>query len=160
MSSTTNTIVGVLQGQLSDTQKLLEDQIQATDKHVAGLQAKIDAINAAHLNEIKAVTAQLNEVKAQFEKDLSALKDTMLGNGGIDVGVALETNPRKQQCEPFDESAPAGTCTPTIEADGSIDMTACCGEIVLHSEQCSVNPCDTQRELNLLKALLKDVLGN
>lgn len=166
-TSTTNTLVGALGSELTKTQLLLETQIQKTDKHVDELNAKIDAINAAHLEEIKALTAsmaaRLDGVKQQFDNDLAEIKSTMLSTKGVSVGNGFNTDLRQPKCEPFDESGVdtglAEVCTPTIDADGrAMAMHACCGEIVLHSEQCSVNPCDTQYELKLLKDLLKDVL--
>jgi hypothetical protein len=68
------------------------------------------------LKEIESVLTQLADVKQQFATDLANIKETMLGKKGVDVGTALETNPRQPKCEPFDESAAPGTALNELKA--------------------------------------------
>ena len=45
-----------------------------------------------------------------------------------------------------------GGCAQHIEADGkNLNAVACCGDVIIHSSTCSVDPCVLQRDVEELK---------
>ena len=45
-------------------------------------------------------------------------------------------------------------CLPSIKAVGNdVEVRACCGTVTHHSAACTVDPCETQRQLDEIKRL-------
>ena len=48
-------------------------------------------------------------------------------------------------------------CAPSVESSppgNALTLTACCGAVVIHSEECTVNPCAVLADVAEIKSLL------
>lgn len=134
-----------LQAKADVYDKLIESQVQDLLKENKALKDQVTTLATANGR----MADQLEELTKRM---------TAVDGGGVDATTApaATTQPpvdRPKQCAA--ESAAGPSCSPELVADGAdVALRACCGELLLHSEQCTVNPCETQQQLDQLLARL------
>jgi len=139
-STTTNTDFAALQGDVSDIEKLLEAQIQKTEKHVEKMQGQIS--NLIELVEQFAAGKKADQAR------ISDLED-MLANKLNKPSPQPAAGPLPTAC-----AKDGSDCAPSVSAteDGKLlGLNSCCGSVVINSADCTVNPCDLLNDLNAVK---------
>lgn len=69
--------------------------------------------------------------------------------------VRTTTHTTKQSEPPSDRAVCQAGCDPEIVArNNGLELVACCGDVVLHSQACSADPCAIQADLAAVKSKL------
>jgi len=169
-TTTTNGKVEDLLSRMTDAEKLLEDQINAILPQLTDLKAKVVELTSAN--------SKLESEKGVLDERVTELEDSVAADsrGWADRLAALEakvnaiettttttpttTTPKARTTTPFPgKSRPqctSGGCTPSMEsnADGGVDIVACCGDVVIHGKTCSADVCELDARVAALEAVV------
>lgn len=127
-------LIGKMQGALLSTQGALAKAQQ--DLQTSEAERKADAIG---------FTAAIVSLRATKASSISRFGDG--GASGDSSGEDDDAAPKKLFCD-----AAAGVGVPQIEANGNdAFMTACAGTFVVRTKTCTVDPCESQREIERIK---------
>jgi hypothetical protein len=135
----------------------LRAAIEAVDlaqkEQIAALNNKNEALSVDNLNLLRRV-GQLEAIVFVEEEDSTTSTVTT-----STTFTATSTTTKRATAAPdlgFCATVPlsAEKCAPLIGTDtdgGGVELRACCGDVVIHSSSCSVDPCQLKAELDDLK---------
>jgi len=169
-TSTTNTIIQNLQGQLTGVNAKIEEQVVKTEAHVTRLEAKVTsqlgelAVQAAEMNKQRQQLAD-QSTRMQELETLVASMQAAFGKLAAKPDVAPPGSPpRDGPCRDDlggGSNANAGGGSPSIESVGtdgmSLDIAACNGDLLIHTKECSVDPCAVQQMVSILQNKLQSI---
>eukprot|EP00039_Didymoeca_costata_P019209 m.336644 g.336644 ORF g.336644 m.336644 type:complete len:385 (-) comp17912_c0_seq1:70-1224(-) len=147
-TTVTNTALQLLKNKISATELALlaeiEEQLKDALEREEVLENKVMDLED-QLNETVYSNKDLTETVKMMADRLKTIEDRLM------VSTKPSTGSVDEQCSLLLEQGVG--CDPHVAnlAGDNLDIVACCGEVKYHSKSCSVNPCDTQRELEELR---------
>ena len=129
---------------------IMEEQIKANQKELAALHKRIDE-QAAALDEQKAANARANVRFDSLYTGLAALSADIPTSGPL---------PSSRNCASAVPPDTAIEVAGDSDANRVLSLSVCNGRIEMNSGSCTVDPCDLERYVRVLKVrleALKDV---
>jgi hypothetical protein len=149
-TTTTNTFLAKMAQSLQGIEALaLEEELARAEGIVSDLAERVaveESKSAGLQTKLDMMSAQYTTVAAQLALLLDKLTPTSDG---------ADPTPADGWTGCSAASDDEGGCAPNLVANrDGLAMFGCCGSIVLHDSDCTVKPCETQRELTELKQKL------
>lgn len=157
---TTNKQLEDLRARLNQNEKDLEASLASSindlkQEHDKKIQDLVDA-NVALVQTNEQQAERLRELEAAvFEPEGATTSSTTT------TTTTTTTTATRKPTTPFDGASRAicngqgngDRCSPEVSStgDGGLDVTSCCGDVMIHSQSCSVDPCKLQQDVEELK---------